>query len=362
MVAALLTSADIKRQALALGFDLCGVAPAGNFAELGALVPWLRRGFAGTMTYLNRTARVRSNVRQLLPSARSVVSVACRYDVERPYSTQIRDPSEALIARYAWGDDYHEGVGRRLDDLLEWMGREGGVGFEGRRYVDAGPVQERVYAQHAGLGWIGRNTCVISPELGSWILLGEIVCNLALEPDAPGLDRCGNCTLCLQACPTGALVEPHVLDARRCISYLTIEFKGTIPDIQRGDLGAHVFGCDICQEVCPWNEAAPKTASREWMPRDGLDRPALVDLWLMSDTELAALQDGSAVSRQSVAGLRRNIALALGNTRDPAIAPALAPVELARRSEESPSLADPLVTTHAAWAFTRLMHHRPLAT
>ncbi len=351
----MLTSPDLKRQALSLGFDLCGVAPVGDFPELGALPGWLRRGFAGNMTYLNRTAPARQDVRRLLPSARSVVVAACNYNVDRPYSTEVADPRQALIARYAWGTDYHEVMGRRLDRLLEWMRGASGDGFEGQRFVDSGPVQERVYAQYAGVGWIGKNTCVINPAIGSWILLGAIVSNAGLEPDAPALDQCGTCSLCLEACPTGALVEPHTLDARRCISYQTIEFKGTIPEADRAGLGSHVFGCDICQDVCPWNATAPRTSSPDWLPREGLDRPTLVGLWSRTDAELESAREGSALSRAGVVRLRRNIAVALGNAGDPAAAGALAPAELERRSAcGSPSCADPRVAEHAGWTHARL--------
>ncbi len=350
----MLTSADIKRQALTLGFDLCGVAPAGHLPELDALPVWLRRGYAGTMTYLNRTAKVRADVRRILPSARSVVMTACSYNVDRPYSTEVADSREALVARYAWGDDYHDVMGRRLDALLEWMRGEAGTGFDARRYVDTGPVQERVYAQHAGLGWIGRNTCVINPEIGSWVVLGAIVSNAGLEPDAPALDQCGSCQLCLEACPTGALVAPHELDARRCLAYLTIEFGGSVPDAQRSGMGAHVFGCDICQDVCPWNATAPPSSRPEWMPRQALDRPKLLGLWSKSDAELSAAIEDGPLERPGLAGLRRNIAVAIGNSGDADAAPALAPEERSRRAPDSPTLADPRVAEHAAWAAGRL--------
>jgi epoxyqueuosine reductase len=349
-----LTSSDIKRRALALGFDLCGISPVDTFPELGALPSWLRRGYAGTMTYLNRTARVRADVRRILPSARSVVMVACNYNVERPYSTEIADPREAIIARYAWGEDYHHVMARRLDALLAWMETERGAGFEGRRYVDSGPVQERVYAQHAGLGWIGKNACLINPEIGSWILLGEVISNLDLDPDAPGVEQCGRCGLCLEACPTGALVAPHVLDARRCLSYLTIELGGSVPDARRSEAGARVFGCDVCQDVCPWNGTAARSECREWMPRPGLDRRQLLDLWSTCDADLSDLVSQSALERPGLPGLRRNLAVALGNSGDPAAAGALAPDQLARRRHDSPSLCDPRVAEHAAWAAKRL--------
>jgi epoxyqueuosine reductase len=310
-----LTSDHVKEQARVLGFDLCGIAPAAAHAELGFLREWLDRGYAGEMHYMHRTADRRADVRRVLPSARSVIVLGTVYNVDRPYSTEIDDPSRASIARYAWGEDYHLVIQRRLDELVAWLGDRAGDGFEGRGYVDTGPVQERVYAQHAGLGWIGKNTCVINPELGSWIFLATIICNLPLQADAPALDQCGTCTLCLEACPTDALVEPHVLDSTRCLSYLTIELKGPIPRAYREALGSQVYGCDICQEVCPWN-LTPTTAISEdpaWLPRAGLDQPSIVDLWRRSDDDLRLLLKGSAMKRTGVAGLRRNLGVALAN-------------------------------------------------
>jgi len=206
-------------------------------------------------------------------------------------------------------------------------------------------VQERVYAANAGLGWIGKNTCLINPHRGSWIVLGAIATSLVLEPDAPVLDQCGTCTLCLEACPTGAIVEPHVLDARRCLSYLTIEIKKSIPEERRADLGTHVFGCDICQDVCPWNATAAPAGDPSWHPRPGLDAPRLVDLWRESDEGLAARIEGTALRRRGVEGLRRNVAVALGNCGSGEAADALA------GSHEGMT---PVVAAHHAWALDRL--------
>jgi epoxyqueuosine reductase len=265
------------------------------------------------MAYLERSADRRADVRRVLPSARSVIVAATVYNTDRPYSTERADPSRAEIARYAWGDDYHRVIGARLAALVEWMRETSPDPFEARAYVDTGPVQERVYARHAGVGWIGKNTCVIHPRLGSWIFLGEVICSLQLDPDAPAMDQCGSCTLCLEACPTQALVAPGVLDAARCISYLTIEHRGEIPDHLRPGLGSHVYGCDICQEVCPWNAMAPRSADPAWQPRPAWDLPALVDLLQMTDLERQTALRGSAMKRAGLAGLRRNIGLAAGN-------------------------------------------------
>jgi epoxyqueuosine reductase len=265
------------------------------------------------MSYLERSAERRADVRRVLPSARTVIVTATVYNTSRPYSTERADPSRAEIARYGWGDDYHDVVGARLGALLAWMRETWPEPFEARAYADTGPVQERVYAQHAGIGWIGKNTCVIHPELGSWIFLGEIICSLPLACDQPALDQCGTCTLCLEACPTGAFVAPRCLDSARCISYLTIEHRGSLPEPLRAAIGNHVYGCDVCQEVCPWNGMAPVSADPAWQPRPVWDAPRLVDLLQMSDEALGSALVGSPMKRAKAAGLRRNIDAAAAN-------------------------------------------------
>ena len=309
----MLTSAEIKQKARELGFDSCGIAPAADFSELGFFRDWIDRGYAGGMDYLRRTADRRGDVRQILPQARSVIVTATVYNVDRPYSTECADPLRAHIARYAWGDDYHGVIEQRLDRLLEWMRERSPLPFEAKRYVDTGPVQERVYARHAGVGWIGKNTCVISPTLGSWLFLGEIICSLSLEPDTPALDQCGTCMLCLEACPTGALVEPAVLDSTRCISYLTIELRGPIAEPLEAGVGTHVYGCDICQEVCPWNAMAPTSDDAAWQPRPAWDMRTVAQLSQMSDDDIRSAVRGSAMRRTRMEGLRRNIAVAIHN-------------------------------------------------
>jgi epoxyqueuosine reductase len=343
------TAESVKHQARAAGFDLCGIAPATNLPELPYLSTWLERGYAAEMAYLHRSAERRADVRAVLPSARSVIVLGTVYNASLQYSTENADPRQAAIARYAWGDDYHDVIGARMNGLLEWLRSEAGAGFEGRAYVDTGPVQERVYARHAGLGWIGKNTCVINPDLGSWLFLSEIICNLPLTPDVPALDQCGTCTLCLEACPTGALVDPYVLDSNRCLSYLTIELKGAVPEVLRTGMGEHAYGCDICQEVCPWN-LAPTTARSDdaaWWPRPGLHGIRLLELWRRSDTELRVLLRGSAMKRAGVRRLRRNVAVALGNSGDR---------NAARALEEcgEPTAQDPLVQEHVRWAVAKL--------
>lgn len=344
-----ITPEIVKREAAAAGFDLCGVAPAASFPELAFLRHWLDRGYAGEMHYMHRTAERRADVRNVLPGARSVISLAVVYNTDQPYSTENADPSRAAIARYAWGDDYHVVIEARLDAMVERLRGMAGDGFEARAYVDTGPVQERVYAQHAGLGWIGKNTCLINQELGSWIFLAAIITNLQLDPDAPSLDQCGTCTLCIEACPTSAIVEPYVLDSTRCISYLTIELKGAIPEEHRHAVGEHAYGCDICQEVCPWNlsPSVPASPDRAWQARDGLAAPKLLELWRRSDDELRALLKGSAMKRAGITRLRRNLATAIANAGDAGAIDALT-------AEAGPTCRDALVSEHVAWAVEKL--------
>jgi epoxyqueuosine reductase len=350
----MMTTVQLKERAHALGFDLCGVARAETVDELARLPEWLARGFGGRMTYLNRSARVRADVRRWLPSARSVVVVAALYQTDHRHHVEMTGRGRARIARYAWGDDYHDHLGRRLDALADWMRRQAGAGFEARWCVDDGPVQEKVWAARAGVGWVGKNTCVISPDLGSWILLGALACNVELEPDAPALDQCGACRQCLDACPTGALVEPYVLDARRCLSYLTIEIRGAIPEAQRRDLGAHIFGCDICQDVCPRNAGVPFARDACWQPRPALAEATLADLWQQDDEALTAAIAGTALRRAGVIGLRRNLAVALGNA---GVVPEARGEEgagpLSGAGVIQPSLGDPMVAEHVAWARNR---------
>jgi epoxyqueuosine reductase len=343
-----LTAPGIKHKAHELGFDLCGVSPVDAFPELRFLQEWLDNGYAGDMAWIGRSAERRADVRAVVPGARSVIVTGTVYNTDRPYSSE-QAGDVARISRYAWGDDYHDVLKTRLEALLAWMRTESSEAFEARAYVDTGPVQERVFAQYAGLGWIGKNTCLINPELGSWLFLAEIICTLDLEPDAEGLEQCGSCTRCLDACPTGALVEAGVLDSTRCLSYLTIELRGGIPEGRRAALGTHVYGCDICQEVCPYNQAPPRSTDAAWQPRPALDLPRLVDLWRRPDSELRRVMKGSAMTRAKLTGLRRNLAVAIGNSGDAAAIAALADT-----SEEQPSARDEMVQEHVRWAARRV--------
>jgi len=309
----MLDSARIKAKARDLQFDACGIAPAGAHPELSFFREWLDRGYAADMAWLARSASKRADVRNVVPEARSVVVTATVYNTDRPYSIERSDPARAGISRYAWGDDYHDVIARRLDALLAWLREEAPQPFDARAYVDTGPVQERVYAQYAGLGWIGKNTCLISPDLGSWLFLAEIITTLDLTADERAFDQCGDCALCIEACPTGAIVGAGVLDSSRCISYLTIEQRGDVGEPLRSLLGSHVYGCDVCQEVCPWNQRAPISSDGAWQPRGAWDAPAIEDLRRRTDEELQANLRGSAMRRTKLAGLRRNLDIAAGN-------------------------------------------------
>lgn len=337
---------EVKRLAAAAGFDICGIAPVEAFAELEFLKEWLERGYHADMQYLARNADRRADVRAVVPSARCVIMLGTVYNADRPYSAVSNDPERADVARYAWGDDYHPVIEERMRRLVDAL-REVAGAFEHRAYVDTGPVQERVYAKYAGLGWIGKNTCLINRDLGSWLFLSAIICALPVEPDVPALDHCGRCTLCIDACPTDAIVAPYQLDARRCLSYLTIENKGAIPGEYRAPIGAHAYGCDICQDVCPWNRKAAVTVDAPWQPRAGLDGPKLLDLWRRTDDELRALLKGSAMKRAGVRRLRRNLAVSIGNSGD-----SDATVALESCTDETAS--DPLVREHVAWALEQL--------
>jgi len=346
-----LTAASVENLARDAGFDLCGIAPVDHHPELEFFADWIGRGHAGEMSYLERTADRRTDVRVVLPTARSVVMLATVYNVDRRYSVEIADTDVARLARYSWGDDYHIVLTRRMEALVDRMRAAHGVAFASKAYVDTGPVQERVYARHAGLGWIGKNTCLINPELGSWLFLSAIITDLPLDPGTPGLDRCGTCTLCIEACPTGAIVEPWVLDATRCISYLTIEVRGGLPVEQREAIGAHAFGCDICQDVCPWNTPAATSDDRHWHPRPELAEPRVIDLWRRPDADLSRIIRGNAMKRAGVRRLRRNLATTMGNSSSEAARRAL---DASPSVVDAPSTADPMVSDHVAWAKARL--------
>src|SRR5437868_2013048 len=236
------SASSIKSAARSLGFDLVGVAPIGPFPETGFYSEWLDRGYAGEMKYLERQKAARLQPESILSAARSVIVCAMNYNTPQPYTTL--DRARAWISRYAWGLDYHDTLKKKLQELAAWIEENGP--HHTRCYVDTGPLLERVYAKYAGIGWFGKNTCIINQGVGSWLFLGCIITDLELTYDAPPPDRCGTCTRCIDACPTHAILEPYVIDSRKCISYTTIELRGAIPEQNRAGIGHHLFGCDIC--------------------------------------------------------------------------------------------------------------------
>jgi epoxyqueuosine reductase len=343
LAAATTLETRIKAQAFGLGFDLVGIARLGPAETASAFDEWLARGYAGDMDYLPRAAQKRRDTRLPVPGTVSAIVVAMNYGGTSP---------SGPVARYARGDDYHDVMLARLRTLHEWLRGELGRPVHGKAYVDTGPLLERDLARRAGLGWFGKNTNLINPEIGSFFFLGALLVDLELEPDVPfESDRCGTCTRCLDACPTNALVEPRVLDATRCISYLTIELKGEIPEALREPMGGLLYGCDICQDVCPWNVSFARDAIEPaFAPREvlaGKDARTLArEILAMDDDEFRSAFRGSAMKRAKLRGLKRNAAVVLGNVGGAGDAEALQ-----RMLDEA---SEPVIREHATSAFTRI--------
>lgn len=333
-------SARIKEEAQRLGFALVGISPVQMAPHEESFAQWLRKGLGGELGYLKRTEELRRDPGKLVPWAVSAISVGMNYYTQMPRPAT-QNGSKGWISRYAWGDDYHDLMQEKLESLLEKIRGVYPEPVEGRAFVDSGPVLERDIAGVAGIGWIGKNTHLISPRRGSWFFLGELFLSIELAYDRPIRDRCGKCDLCLKACPTGAFVGPYILDARRCISYLTIELKGAIPQHLRPLMGNHVFGCDICQEVCPYNVKAKPTAEEAFNPREGLYAPELIPFLSLSEEEFRRRFKGSPILRAKRRGFLRNIAVALGNLKSREAVPALI---------QALQDAEPLVRRHVAWA------------
>jgi epoxyqueuosine reductase len=383
----------IESRAKELGFDLCGVVSAGKFPELERTEEWLARGFAGEMKYLSDPRR-RSGA-GAFPGIRSVIVCALNYNTDLPKSTDVPhlskdDEPRGWISRYAWGDDYHEVLKERLNDLTVVLREHFVEPFDARVYADTGPLHERIFAKYAGLGWLGKNTLLLNQQMGSWIFLGAILTTLDLSPSLeegtlPPPDLCGSCRRCIDACPTQAFVEPYVMDARRCISYLTIELRGAIPEELRESMGSHVFGCDICQDVCPWNRRAPATSRKEFRPRafasaaetarpesdqgsevssqqaqqdtidsseESLFLPRLEWLAALDETEFRRVLRGSPIKRTKWRGLVRNACIALGNSEVHRGARAYYRItELLQRLSSS---QDTVIAESALWALSRI--------
>jgi epoxyqueuosine reductase len=367
----------LGEQARAQGFDLCGVAPTAGLAELGFLRGWLANGYAGDMKYLYDERR--ADPQLVLEGARSLIAVALNYNTAQPRTLHAQtanrtadEPPRGWISRYAWGDDYHDIMREKLNRIVDAMRSEFTEPFESRAYVDTGPIVERVAAKNAGLGWLAKNTCLINQRLGSWLFLGVIVTTLELEyslaaGEGPPRDLCGKCTRCLDACPTDAFPQPYVLDSRQCISYLTIELREAIPETLRAAMGSATVGCDICQDVCPWNHKAPITAVPAFQPRrfggtnmqlddeaeKSLLEPSLEWLASLTQEEFSRVFRKSAAKRAKWRGLVRNACVALGNAALADGSPARERV--LRLLENLASSSDSLIAEHATWALQRQM-------
>jgi epoxyqueuosine reductase len=336
-----MNSTELKHRARAIGFDLVGVAPIASYPEAEFYPEWLKRGYAGEMRYLERQKPGRMDPTSIMPDARSVVVCAVNYNTGKPLTTY--DRMRAWVSRYAWGEDYHEVLKQKLETLARWIEEQSPV--RTRTYVDTGPLLERVFAKYAGIGWFGKNTCIMNQKTGSWLFLGCIITNAEFAYDSPVPDRCGTCTRCIDACPTHAILEPYVLDSRKCISYTTIELRGEIAESDRNGIGHHLFGCDICQDVCPWNRRAPQSDDPAFQSRPDLFWPELERLLDLSEDEWRAMIRGTAMKRAKVKGLLRNLMVVAGNSGARELLPKL------RRFLAH---ADEHVRSHAAWAMKTL--------
>jgi epoxyqueuosine reductase len=310
----------IKAIAHECGFELAGIASAAPVPAAAYYRQWAADGFAGEMRYLtDHRAAMREDPRSLLPSARSILCVGKLYNGPQPYSTRFGGEDLGWISRYAWGQDYHQVLRRGLAAVVERLRAEAEP-FESRICVDTAPLLERAYARHAGLGWIAKNTCLINQAMGSWFFLGELLLSLDLAPDQEPPDRCGSCTRCIEACPTAAIVPTGIeggpewgLDSRLCISYFTIELRGPVPEAALAGIGRHVFGCDICQDVCPWNRRAPVTGDAAFAAAHFA--PSLEVLAALSEAEFRSMFRDTPIPRARYAGFLRNVAIAMGNAR-----------------------------------------------
>ena len=333
---------QIQSRAHELGFELVGITPAEESQTIQRYRQWIANGYAGKMGYLERHLPLKEDTRTLLQEAKSVISLAMNYWTLDTPKDLAEDPGRGQISRYAWGDDYHDVIRERLLLLVEFIKNTAETELKSRVFVDSGPILEREYAQKAKLGWIGKNTNLINWRTGSWYFLSEVLVSIELESETQPLrGSCGTCTKCIEACPTDAIIEPNLLDSRLCISYLTIELKDSIPKELRPEMGNLIFGCDICQEVCPWNSKATPTTEPAFQPRDGNLAPELLTLIDMTQTEFSKRFKGSPIKRAKRKGFLRNVIVAIGNWRSRAAVPALKKVLIDD---------EPLIRGHAAWA------------
>ncbi len=342
----MITAPEVLALAREAGFELAGITPALPSPDFARYQTWVERGMAGKMGYLtDRRADLRADPRTLLPSAKSILCLGKLYNTDHPRSTEA-DPNQPWISRYAWGRDYHEVLREGMETIVQRL-QSRTQPFEYKLCVDTAPLLERSYARAAGLGWIGKNTCLINQQQGSWFFLAEILLSIDLEANTPPPDRCGTCTRCIDACPTSAIVASqdnvagYTIDSNRCISYLTIELKGLIPRELRPEIGRHVYGCDICQDVCPWNDRAAFTPESAFEP---VARPDPVTLSYLSPHEIRLMYRDSPVSRAKPTGLLRNIATVMGNLKRE---------EFRKPLEQLSESNDPIVKEHAQWSLER---------
>jgi epoxyqueuosine reductase len=332
----------LKQQARALGFDLVGIAPATEADHFEQFIDWLRNDYGGEMDYLRRHAQAHRHPTAILPEVRSVIMVGMNY---KPAEERQEPTDHGQVARYARGQDYHDVLRQRLKQLLAWL-QEQVPDCAGRAVVDTAPLLERDFARRAGLGWFGKNTMLLNKHLGSYFFLGALLVDIDLQADSPHIAaHCGSCTACLDACPTDAFIAPGKMDARRCISYLTIELRGPIPEALRPQIGDWLFGCDVCQEVCPWNRKAPAASETAFRQQPDLATLDPLELLTLSDAEFRRRYRGTALTRAKRSGLLRNAAIVLGNRGDPVALPAL---------EKAAFDPDPVVREAATWAIERL--------
>jgi epoxyqueuosine reductase len=337
-----MTADQVKRLARECGFELAGIARAEPLEQDSRrYMRWVDRGMAGAMGYLtDRRAEVRTDPKLLLDTVRSIICVGKLYNRPETRSTEWADTDTGWISRYAWGEDYHDVVRRGLENLAAKLEQ----GHEWKICVDTAPLLERSYAREAGLGWIGKNTCLINQDIGSWVFLGEILTSMEIQSDSPPPDRCGTCTRCIDACPTEAIArEGYEIDARRCIPYFTIELHGSVPEEMRGAIGQHVFGCDICQDVCPWNRTAPVTEEPAFEPRHFA--PPLENLAALTEQEFRETFSTSPIQRAKHAGFLRNVAIAMGNSGRE---------EFREPLKKLAQFPNEMVAEHARWALKQI--------
>ena len=335
----------LQEKAIELGFDLIGAIPVSRSKTIEIYNAWIKKGYAGSMNYLERHAEFKEDPRKLLPQTISLLALGFNYKTVEP-SDESLNPEIGRISRYAWGDDYHELIRSKLNILEEYLCKELNAGKISRSFVDSGPVLEREVAQRAGLGWVGKHTNLINWKKGSWFFLAELLVDTKLDTDIPFTRvDCGSCQICIKACPTKAIISERTLDARRCISYLTIELKGSIPTEMRSKIDNLIFGCDICQEVCPWNLEVPQSEEKSLFPRSENVAPKLVELMSLDKQGFLKRFKNSPIKRAKRRGFLRNVAIALGNWGNVQAIPALS---LGLEDEEI------LVRIHSAWALGQI--------